>query len=443
MESFLLELKSICKSYKFLILILVLFLFQMIFIQQAMVENKSRERITLITLQSNVEGYERKMDSLERNWQHGRLAITPEQYEAALGYYNYNILLRKEKLESYLAKDWSEYSRMEALGRLLLWDLETRNINPTPQQYFGENWNEVKAKLNYPEFEVAQELYQPFIADEFSSTMVISMYYLELANSNLKPAGPHSTSPWAFLLNFLRGGFPHILGVIVFMATVNILHRDKSSGAIKSYLSSPKSRTRYLLRKLSLGFWASSIVLLLPQLFTVLFLGLKHGFQGLNYPILLDRYILSNLNAFPDHLIQPHSFEAGLSRIQFPFLISRLEYVDFAPLWQFLSLAAVQVLLFILFCTALALLISVLVKNEVIAHLVAAGTFIVGSAFGNIVPKLSTTAWDLFSKADVVPLLEGSLASTYLSSLLTLSVAAILIFIVASVVFRRQDIVSH
>jgi len=415
----------------------------MIFIQQAMEESKSIETLTLSSFQSDMRYFEANLNSFERNWQHGALSITPEEYEAALEYYNYNVLLREKMRESYCARDWSAYNSMEASWRLLSWEHEVRNINPSPQQYFGENWNEIKAKLNYPEFEVAHELSRTFIADDFASIIVNFLHYLELASTNLPPAGSHSTSPWAFLLNFLRGGLPQILGAIVLLMSVNILHRDKNSGAIKPYIASPNSRTCFLLRKLSLGFGASLIVLLLPQLLSILFLGIKHGFQGLGYPVLLDRYVLSNFNVFPGHVIKEGFLETGLSQVQMPYGISRLEYADFIPLWQFLSLTAVQVLLFILFCTVLALLISILVKNEVIAHLVAAGIFVLGSALGNIVPKLSTTAWDLFSKADVVPLLEGNLASTYFSSLLTLSIATILLFIVGAVIFRKQDIVSN
>lgn len=198
-----------------------------------------------------------------------------------------------------------------------------------------------------------------------------------------------------------------------------------------------------MLRKLSLSFFASSSVIVLPQILSILILGIRHGFRGLNYPVLLDKNVLSSFTVFKDMGINIGFYDTGLSKIPVLADVSRLELYDFIPLWQFFGLAAVQILLFILFCTALGLLISILVKNEVIAHLVAAGIFVLGSAFGNIIPNLSTTAWDLFSKADVVPLLEGSLASTYLSSLLTLSIATILLFIVGAVIFKKQDIACN
>jgi ABC-type transport system involved in multi-copper enzyme maturation permease subunit len=273
--------------------------------------------------------------------------------------------------------------------------------------------------------------------------MLFYISSLDLAETSLPPTGAHDTSPWAYLFNFLRSGFPRILGAIVLLMTVNILHRDKNFGTVKTTLSAPPSRGRYLFRKLTLGFAAGISVTVLPQVPAFLILGIKHGFRGLGYPVLVDRYVLSNFTVFPANTHFTGFLDANLSKIPNSIDIARLEFFDFIPLWQFLGLAAVQILFFILFCTALAMLISVLVKNEVIAHLVAAGIFAVGSALGKIVPALSTTAWDLFSMADVVPLLEGSLASSYPSSLLTLALASILLVTAGAVIFRRQDIISN
>ena len=445
MASFFLELKSLCKSYKFLLLIMILLLLQLVFIQQAISENKRDERIRLDERKEIIRLNRLIIDSFERDWERGLLNITPEQYEAALKYYQYRVKLAEELYDFYIRQDWLAYNRQTAITALLVWEHSLQNYSPQPQEYFGEDWDQIKSKFQVPVFDVhpgavhhfsyRNDQAPPFMLDFISS--------LDLAETSLPPTGAHDTSPWAYLLNFLRSGFPRILGAIVLLMTVNILHRDKNFGTVKTTLSAPPSRGRYLFRKLTLGFAAGISVTVLPQVPAFLILGIKHGFRGLGYPVLVDRYVLSNFTVFPANTHFTGFLDANLSKIPNSIDIARLEFFDFIPLWQFLGLAAVQILFFILFCTALAMLISVLVKNEVIAHLVAAGIFAVGSALGKIVPALSTTAWDLFSKADVVPLLEGSLASSYPSSLLTLALASILLVTAGAVIFRRQDIISN
>jgi len=443
MESFFLELKNLCKSYKVLVLILILFLFQLVFIQQALEEGKKADSAALAQVKGNIAGQKATLDLYDLYREKDVLHVAPEHYESAREYYQYLVELRETAVEAFTVKDWSLYHRLDAEWRFLYWD-HLHNISPTPQEYFGGDWTRVKEILEYREFDLnpGALLGRAFIANEIAPILFNATLYLDLAKTGLPPTGPHDTSPWAFLFNFLRSGLPSILGAIVLLMTVNILHRDMNSGAIKTTLSAPKSRTRYLLRKLSLGFSASLGVTLLPQLLTFLILGLKHGFRGLSYPVLLDKYILSHLTPFPDRTISIGFYDVELSKIPRMFDIARLEFFDTVPLWQFLGLAAVQVLLFIFFCTVLGLLISIVIKNEVIAHLAAAVIFVAGGAFGSIFSKLSNTPLDLFAKADVVPLLEGSLASTYLSSLLALAIASILLFHAGASIFGKQDVVS-
>ncbi len=443
MASFFLELKSTCKSYKFLILILILFLFQLVFIQQALHESKGAESQRIADLKAGISANESIVDMVETWWRVGAISASCEEYEKSLEYFHYRVLLARRIYESYMSRDWVEYHRSRAEDRLLSWDHLYQNVSPSPQQFFGGDWEKITEELDYPSFSVHSAVTGPFPPDEVLTYMTSARYSLAMAKTDLLPTGAHDTSPWAFTFNFLRRGLPNILGIVVLLLSVNMLHRDKSSGVIKVSLSAPLSRTRYLLRKLSLSFFASSSVIVLPQILSILILGIRQGFQGLRYPVLLDKNVLSSFTVFKDMVINIWFRDAGLSKIPVLADVSRLELYEFIPLWQFFGLAAVQILLFILFCTALGLLISILVKNEVIAHIVAAGIFVLGTSLGKIAPVLSTTAWDLFSKADVVPLLEGSHASTYLSSLLTLSIATILLFIVGAVIFKKQDIACN
>jgi len=464
MKSFWLELKSICKSFKFIAFIIVLLAFQIMLITQFQSE---AALVEIGELRGN-ERYSSENNSWVIFWEkeyeelglHGESFwnFTFEIIEYDLKWYQYEKKLAHNISEAYANDDWATYNRYMAEKRLvdlnLYWmimDNNNRYIPPviTAEEYFDEAWSFYKTLVDTPEF------YRPpiwageriKIALPPPRALLSAAYHLHLLKVDLPPMGPHDISPWGFLFNFMRRGLPNILGLLVLLMTVNLLHRDKKSGSIKTALQLPKSRSYYLLRKLALGYLSSLFVILIPHLLMFVGLGIKNGFRGLRFPVIIDNGFF-NWSVAEDHLIYALEntpfYQFGLSQYQLPWnvYLSGLERLDIIALWQFLSLAFISLALFILFCSVLGILISIVVKNEVLAQGIAVGVFALGTAFGSIFPRLNTSSWDFFAKADIIPLLEGSHYSTYLSSLVTISIATILLFGLSAIVFRKQDIIS-
>ncbi|NLY31542.1 MAG: ABC transporter permease subunit [Firmicutes bacterium] len=233
--------------------------------------------------------------------------------------------------------------------------------------------------------------------------------------------------------------------MIVLLISVNLIHRDRVSGSIKTTLQMPRTRRKYLLKKIGVSFTAGTLIILLPLLLAFILLGISQGFAGIDTPVLLTKNYL-NLILPSDEIYELRDFPTisaiGLSRYTVSWLSGRnlLESMEFIPLWQFLILAVILLALYILFCTVVAQFISVVIKNEILAQIVALGIFILGNSFGRIFPKLKTSPLDLFAMADVIPILEGSHCSTYLASILALALATVLLFVLSDRIFQRQDI---
>ena len=240
---------------------------------------------------------------------------------------------------------------------------------PTPENYYGENWVAYNKILSLPD---GSQLPWYYDSKRFHMSLdkVIysSSYYLYLSEKNMPPTSPSDTTSWAYVFNFLRRGLPHELGIIVLLMSVNLMHRDRIFGSIKTTLQMPQKRGRYLLRKISLGFAISSFIVVIPQLLTFFILGIKSGFKGIDTPVLLTKNFLSltlSANEIFELRDYPWFSGLGLSKYAVSWLSGRnlMESMEFVPLWQFLLLAVIMLTLFTLFCSVLALLISVVCKN--------------------------------------------------------------------------------
>ena len=459
MIAFLIELKSNCKNFKFLAIILLLLCYQGMLFSQfqsegVIAEDRQIFNNYLYSLQNNeLVNYWGRRAELVRI--HGEIPspgryFSPERVAYDLAWYQYEKNLADNLIESFESKDWSTFTRSKAEKNLVEWTiygLFRREGIVTPQQYFGDDWALFSSLLENPEFDMLPHYWYERITQGSDSAILATAYYLHLLREDLPPVAAHDTSPWGFTFNFLRRGLPNILAVIVLLMTVNLLHRDKNFGLIKSSLQLPKSRTYFLLRKVAVGFLTSLFVVFIPQFLVFIFRGISQGFKGFNLPVFIDRGFL-NWSVLPEHMSTLTSYPRfsgiGLSRyaISSANNVSTLDYIDIIPLGEFLGLAFIFLAVFILFCSVLGVLISTVVKNEIVAQVVAIGTFVLGTVIGNS-SRLDNTSWDLFSKANVIPILEGHHLSTYFNSLVILLIATFLLFALNAIIFRRQDIVSN
>lgn len=275
------------------------------------------------------------------------------------------------------------------------------------------------------------------------SEKTFSPYYSYLAEKNLPPIGPWDTTPWGFLFNSLRKLLPKVLSLIVLLISVNRLHQDRKFGTIKTNLSQPKMRLTYLAKKTALSFVASCLIVFIPLMLMFGILGVGQGYVGACLPVLYAKDNIWRLSYSDEEIFEiqdyPMTIHVGLSQQTLTWLGGYTPQMEYIAMWEFLLLVAAVILLFILFCNVLALLISVIIKNEVLAQILAIVLFLFGTALNRIFPKLRTLPLDLFAKADAIAILEGSHATTYTGAIISLVTAIVLFFTLSAFIFRRQD----
>lgn len=444
MRAFLLELKSICLSYRFLFFILIILFLQITFIQQSQSEMQTQQSYRHIYHKNETIMLETWIDFYQEAWGSDKLELTKADYENLIEYHRFLLQVADKRYQHYIHHNWEAYNLQTIKFNLLLWENDYNQFGsaPTPSQYFGEEWQDIRSLGVYPHFAphtMSQENRQ-----KAESTILNTDYHWHLHHQSLQPLGDYyPQSPWAFVFNFVRNVLPSVLGAIALTFTVNLLHQERKTAAQKTALQF-QGRPRYLSRKVAQGFLAVTLVVLLPLVMSVSFLGIRYGFSGLNHPVLLNNSFLSfsvNLDQVNMYELTDNIRTLGLSQYAESYTgFYNLEQLDFIPLWKFLGLSLLLTLLFILFCSVLGILISLVIKNGVFAQMVAAAVAVLGASLGNIFPNLGTTPWDIFSAANSIPLLEGGHHSTYLSSFLSLGAGVVLLFLISTIVFQRQDV---
>ncbi len=394
MKAFLLELKSTCRNFRFLALIILLLCLLVMIYAQFKLEQVTEYESTLRSLNREVQGRKEWVEYWERRQRYYYTHGEPLD--------NYDIYTVESSLESSIG------TYEEALNR--------RNA------YKDKNWREYNLAMSEKTF---------------------SPYYSYLAEKNLPPIGPWDTTPWGFLFNSLRKLLPKVLSLIVLLISVNRLHQDRKFGTIKTNLSQPKMRLTYLAKKTALSFVASCLIVFIPLMLMFGILGVGQGYVGACLPVLYAKDNIWRLSYSDEEIFEiqdyPMTIHVGLSQQTLTWLGGYTPQMEYIAMWEFLLLVAAVILLFILFCNVLALLISVIIKNEVLAQILAIVLFLFGTALNRIFPKLRTLPLDLFAKADAIAILEGSHATTYTGAIISLVTAIVLFFALSAFIFRKQD----
>lgn len=464
MKSFLLELKSICKNAKFLILVLALLAYQIILIAQFQEAGKIEESSQLRINAS----YKRRSENWLRYWQKEESAVAGgnPKYSAKtiafhLDWYEYEVRLANDLIKAQEEKDWPLYNRCMVEKCLLIWGIHSATVDtrtpskriPGPKAYFGQEWDKLTSLIEQRDFsQLPLWVFEDREMYSFEATASLTDYYYSLLKGGLPPADFQGQDPWTVTFRFLRVGLPGVLGAIVLLFTADLLHKDKVNGAIKTRLQRPGRRSRYLARKLSLGALAGIILVLIPLVLTFFFVGLSNGFQGSEYPVLISNNALK-FSLPSDSTIDSAGYsyrmrwtrrvDIGLSKYVPSLSGTRaINHMRYIPLWQFLCFAMGGLLGFIVLCSTLGLIISVTVKNSVIAQVCAIGAFGLGGLLQRFCPGYQATVWDLFGKANTISLLEGGQQVTYLHSMAAVVAVSGVFFGLAALCFWRQDITS-
>lgn len=386
-----------------------------------------------------------------------------ERQENYINYLEWQVKRHEILMELYLDsyKENSElikdYNFIFALTRM--------NVNSNPefeQKITNELYpKEMEKYVNFDlvnfDFELLGDFtYDYLFYDEGFSDSVYKVnkffieYVLYLWENDLKEINYFTESPWTYLgetysKESIKSKF-FIPITILFSAFILTLSRKEKTLDLISVNKSSKFRIylNYLLK----GFLVSLILVFLPDVVSVIYMGIRFGFEGLFHPIPVFLETFNSFQTYANSAIASGS--VGLADLYplhdplsaYPFfnfkidLSNDLVNIEF---WKFLVLGMImevsKIGLFSLIGVSLGLLIKDIRKSFVIS-----GILVIFSVISGILIELQSK-WNIFSFNSGWNVALGWTKVSWLWAMILIYITIFIIIIINYIAFRKRDIV--
>ncbi|WP_054251628.1 hypothetical protein [Neofamilia massiliensis] len=264
-----------------------------------------------------------------------------------------------------------------------------------------------------------------------------------LYKNNLREVDNKSLSPWtylAFTYSFKLNKVQLFVPLLIMLSTYMLIYsrKEKSLDLIK-LKADKKSKiyTHYLKIILSLCL----IILLVPDLLAILFMGIKNGFYGLKNPI--GMYVEGLKSLYPYENISSGASIRGLGLIVGTGFNSLGHLIDFLGLtniefYKFLLLSTVPSILKLVFFISLGVSIGLLIKNNTISLLVSSLITLFTVLSANLYGL--KTPYNIFSFDSGWNITLGHTNFSWLGSVLGLSIGIIIVVSVSLLVLNKKEL---
>lgn len=298
--------------------------------------------------------------------------------------------------------------------------------------------------------------------EELNSAAINFLEYYYLYENSLPMDAAMSLTGSFFISNYLNT-FTPLLVIIGIILIFDSFYADYESGVIKTIMSSPTRRFRYLVLKSISAILSMLTVILIPILIVVIVLYIINGFETINYPVYISRNTLSSLEPVKKYSLVINAEMPGTAYSTFkdictygpvtryvsdvasnPFgggVACAIDANTFAavPLSQYLGLVAIYIVLIVVFLASLNSLLSIIfnksILNLTVLILIVAGgltiaNIFIGKSFLNYLPT---------SFLSPTQLIMGTVPFTYYHGVVILSSYTVLITLVNFVLIKRKD----
>lgn len=265
-----------------------------------------------------------------------------------------------------------------------------------------------------------------------------------LKNNNIKEIDYNTKSPWTYIGNiYFKNNFkndfflPILILTLVYIFTVARKEKTFDLIAVRP-IEKKKIYTYYFKVFIITGF----ILYFLPDLISILYMGIRYGFEGLNNVIPIDKNALTSFSTYKNLGIYDEN-NFGLAQA---FIVKRgedLGYINYdlklVELWKVFLLAFTFDSIKLLLVVILSLLIGSLIKdsNKALTVSVFVGLFAVLS---HLYEPLRNKI-DIFSYPSGFAQVLGGTQASYLLGLLVSILATIIFFIIGRKTFVKRDLV--
>ena len=264
-----------------------------------------------------------------------------------------------------------------------------------------------------------------------------------LYKNNLREVDETSLSPWTYLAytySFKTTKVQLFVPLLIMLSTYMLIYsrKEKSLDLIKlKAVKKSKIYIHYLKIILSL----SLIILLVPDLLAILFMGIKNGFYGLKNPI--GMYMEGLKSLYPYENIGIGANIRGLGLILGTGFNSLGNIMDFQGItniefYKFLLLSTVPSILKLIFFISLGISIGLLIKNNTISLLVSSliTLFAILSNKSGYLRK----PFNIFALDSGWNITLGHTNFSWLGSVLGLSLGIIIVVAVSLLVLNKKEL---
>ncbi len=281
-----------------------------------------------------------------------------------------------------------------------------------------------------------------------------------LIDQDISPINHYQVDSVSIFFHTLNEIVPFIGLILVCILGFDMISRDKETGVIKTIISSPKMRKRYMLNKSIISSIISFIVLLLPTFFISLCLGFFDKFKMFYYSTLtfIDGLCSFDL-AFNNIAGMEYVADAGrmYSSVHYSGLVRHSLYggdsmnwtalrapdmsLDYMNLGQFLFFALLLFVVFIIFLNSLVMCINLVVKSKIWG---LCFTVIICLA-GYVTTPIENTAWtnilNPFSYKNAVEVVAGTSSYPFFAGIILLFVYICILQIIGKFIMRKKDMI--
>ncbi len=291
------------------------------------------------------------------------------------------------RLVKYYKKDSPNFSKASAFSSIISANLMVGPNNPNPflnkmlKEKSLEIWDEVSDGINYEDVNFTRTGAKYPLEQLLIHTLHAKVqYYFYKNNINLFI---DTYSNIEFTYRFLITVLPILIIIVGIIINYNNINKEVKEGSAKLVLTQSIQRWKYYLGKYFSGVITVLFIILVPMIIVNIAMGIKDGFQSLNYPILYDKQGLTRF--FPSFNYIEKANElfgerlAGISNVpRMP--ISKETFVtqrniNIIPYYQYILLTLGFIILFVLFLVAFVQLFSSLINNQILSIAVSIGLY--------------------------------------------------------------------
>lgn len=255
-----------------------------------------------------------------------------------------------------------------------------------------------------------------------------------------------TTDSATIIVQFMRSLFPILPVILITLICFDAIHEDEESGVIKTLLSQPVKRCRYLHKKMQGHMAAILVIFLLPLLAISLVLGVSDHYESIQAPVLANVQGITSMNQMENTLAEMEKNNEqvktlGITRyFSVPHQTSSPNtQFDFMPMWQFTLFALMQSILVLAFCMFLNMLMNVLCRHKMASLVLTLGILIIGMGMAQPQNTASWYAWLPFTYFNPVDILSGYSSYTYLNGIVVLTLSCVILYGITRFLFQRKD----